>query len=99
MAGQLGLAADQYRGVDVGTNFDYQHQALTYVPTIAAPSNEPGNDWERALPIQIKALLDASQGRALVLFTSIKQLNNVYDAISDVVPGRATSRASSTRGS
>jgi ATP-dependent DNA helicase DinG len=86
MAGQLGLAADQYRGVDVGTNFDYQHQALTYVPTIAAPSNEPGNDWERALPIQIKALLDASQGRALVLFTSIKQLNNVYDAISDVVP-------------
>jgi len=86
MAGRLGLEEGNYRGVDVGTNFDFENQALTYIPNMPAPGGENPEEWERALPIFMKALLDASKGRALLLFTSNKQLNAVYDAIADLVP-------------
>jgi ATP-dependent DNA helicase DinG len=86
VAGRLGLELGGYRGIDVGTNFDYAHQALTYIPQIAAPSGQTQRDWEAALPAQIAALLQASKGRALVLFTSIKQLERVYEIVAPTLP-------------
>jgi ATP-dependent DNA helicase DinG len=86
VAGQLGLTNGDYRGLDVGTNFDYQHMALTYIPAIPAPSQKTARDWEAALPNQVAALLRASQGRALVLFTSIKRMNEVHSLVADTVP-------------
>jgi ATP-dependent DNA helicase DinG len=84
VARRLGFESDQaYRGLDVGTNFDYANQALTYIPDLPVPSDK---DWDRAVTNQIANLLQLSQGRALVLFTSIRNMNRVYNAIAQDLP-------------
>lgn len=87
MAGRLGFEEDLgFRGLDVGTNFDYARQALTYIPNIASPGQETAREWEAAVPAQVQALLAASNGRALVLFTSIERMNKVHSLIADTLP-------------
>jgi ATP-dependent DNA helicase DinG len=86
VAGRLGLTEGDYRGLDVGTNFDYAHMALTYIPALPAPAGQTQRDWEAVMPSQVQALLQASQGRALVLFTSIRQLERVYDMVAPTLP-------------
>lgn len=87
VAGRLGFEGKgDYRGLDVGTNFDYQTQALTYIPAIPAPTGQTTREWEAVLPAQVQALLAASNGRALVLFTSIKRMNETYELIARTLP-------------
>jgi ATP-dependent DNA helicase DinG len=87
VAGRLGFEDNfGYRGLDVGTNFNYQRQALTYIPAIPVPARETAREWEAAVPAQVQALLAASSGRALVLFTSIERMNKVYSLIADTLP-------------
>jgi ATP-dependent DNA helicase DinG len=88
VAGRLGLDIEpgSYRGLDVGTNFDYQRQALTYIPNIASPADPTRAEWEAALPNQVMALLQASRGRAFVLFTSNRQLDRVYHLVAPHLP-------------
>lgn len=86
VAGRLGFDGEGYEALDVGTNFDFAHQALTYIPQIPAPTGDTTREWESAVPTQVQALLAASSGRALVLFTSIKRMNKVYDLIADTLP-------------
>ena len=84
VAQRLGFAgAEEYKALDVGTNFDYATQALTYIPDLPVPSDK---DWDRAATAQIANLLQLSQGRALVLFTSIRNMNRVYNAVADALP-------------
>jgi ATP-dependent DNA helicase DinG len=87
VAGRLGFTnGDGYRGLDVGTNFDYPNQALTYIPQLPSPSGATAREWEAALGAQVQALVQASRGRALVLFTSIRQMNRVYNEIAGSLP-------------
>ena len=69
--------------LDAGTPFDYQRQAVLYVPThINEPSGKTRSAWEVQAVEVIKQLVDSSGGGALLLFTSNKQLNEAWERLS-----------------
>lgn len=71
VAGQLGLRGDggpDYRGLDVGSPFDYPQQAMAYV---AQHLPAPGRDGMAPQTMdEIEALVRAAGGRTLGLFSS-----------------------------
>ena len=86
IAGRLGIGS--FHGIDVGTPFDYEKQSRLYVPDNSFPSPQ-GNDrqkWEAASTIRMGELVKASDGRALLLFTSRKQMENAYETLSRSLP-------------
>ena len=73
----LGLTAyAPLRHFRADSPFDYVKKCLLYVPKrqAAAPENQ-------SLADQIVQLVSACHGHALVLFTSYRQMRNVYDAL------------------
>ena len=81
-ARQLGL--DDPHTVCLQSPFDYQRQALAYLP---AGLPEPNTDTytERVVEAVIPVLA-ASQGRAFLLFTSHRALRRAADLLTDRVP-------------
>jgi len=63
----------------IGSPFDYKRQALLYIPADMPEPNQQG--YQHATEQAILALAIASQGRALVLFTSHNALRTTYAAI------------------
>ncbi len=63
--------------------FDYANQALLYTPSGLTPQYGPGEE-EYALNLgrEIWRLIQASRGRAFVLCTSKRRMNEMYDLIS-----------------
>jgi ATP-dependent DNA helicase DinG len=80
----------------IGSPFDYQRNALTYVGhDLVSPKHEA---WEERMAERVKELIKASHGRALVLFTSYATLNKTVAMLEEklskdhtvLVQGRAT---------
>jgi ATP-dependent DNA helicase DinG len=80
----------------LGSPFDYQQNALTYVAhDLVSPKHEA---WQERMAQRVGELIKASQGRALVLFTSYATLNKTVDMLEEelskkhlvLVQGRAT---------
>ncbi|MCL4855098.1 MAG: ATP-dependent DNA helicase, partial [Bryobacteraceae bacterium] len=61
-------------------HFDYERQALFYVPQHMPDPRSPA--FAAAAAEEIKQLLKLSRGRAFVLFTSYQQMRIVYDRVS-----------------
>ena len=61
-------------------HFDYERQALFYVPQHMPDPRSPA--FAAAAADEIKQLLKLSRGRAFVLFTSYQQMRIVYDRVS-----------------
>ncbi len=71
VAGTLGLrgeGAPRWRGLDVGSPFDYQQQAIAYVAAHLPPPTREGTSAQ--LDDEIEALVRAAGGRTLGLFSS-----------------------------
>jgi ATP-dependent DNA helicase DinG len=83
---RLGLAADAYDQLDVGSPFAYADQALLYCPVHLPDPRSPG--FEAAMHDELTALVMASEGRALALFTSWKAMNAAADVLRQRVPWR-----------
>ena len=70
-AGSVGLRGDDapaWRGIDVGSPFDYRRQGILYVARHLPP---PGRDGPaEAMLAELVALLEAAGGRTLGLFSS-----------------------------
>lgn len=64
----------------VGSPFDFARAAMVCVPTDIPEPGQPG--YQKAIEGALIELLRATRGRALVLFTSISQLNTTYRAIT-----------------
>jgi ATP-dependent DNA helicase DinG len=76
--GRLGL--QNARTLVVKSPFDYQKQALLYVPHHVPGPQSPG--YVAAAASEITRILRASRGRAFVLFTSYSQMRAIYDRVS-----------------
>ena len=62
--------------------FDYQSHALLYLPQdIPSPANGDSRYFE-AVVSRITELIDASHGHTMILFTSYRMMEQVYDALS-----------------
>jgi DNA polymerase-3 subunit epsilon/ATP-dependent DNA helicase DinG len=64
--------------VALDSPFDFQSAVLLYVPKDIPEPNEPY--YQKSVEEAIVNLVRATEGRALVLFTSTSQLNNTYRA-------------------
>ncbi|MFZ5919095.1 MAG: helicase C-terminal domain-containing protein [Chloroflexota bacterium] len=74
------LGAEDADELAVGSPFDYQQQALLYLPTDIPEPNEP--HYQKTVEQALIPLIRAVQGRTLVLFTSYHQLRATQQAIA-----------------
>ena len=77
---QARLGLENARTLVVPSHFDYQSQALLYVPNHLPNPASPA--YVKAASEEIVRILTASRGRAFVLFTSYQQMRQVYDRVS-----------------
>ena len=77
---QKRLGLENARTLIVQGHFDYQRQALLYVPQHLPDAREP--TFTSRASDEIVRLLNLSRGRAFVLFTSHQQMRMVYDRVS-----------------
>lgn len=84
IAKRIGVTADD---VIAGTPFDYTKQSALYVPTdIPAPDRQGRAAWESLSIQRMRELVMASNGRALLLFTSAKQMRDAFGMLADLLP-------------
>ena len=83
-AGTLGLKGEDappWRGLDVGSPFDYARQGILYVARhLPAPGREPTTDAQLD---EIAELITAAGGRTLGLFSSRRAANAVAEAMRE----------------
>jgi ATP-dependent DNA helicase DinG len=82
---ELGLTGVET--MDVGTPFDYKTQARLFVPdrTTPDPSARTRGAWQSHAQHTTRALVEASGGGALLLFTSRKAMKDSYELLSTVL--------------
>ncbi len=79
---RLGLKGN--RAQLVASPFDYEKQALLYIPQNLPDPRTP--DFSRAAAEEIIDLLTLSEGRAFVLFTSYTQMKLAHERVSMRIP-------------
>jgi ATP-dependent DNA helicase DinG len=75
--GRLGL--DGARELIVPSHFDYESQALFYVPPDMPDPRD--SSFTQNATMRIRQLLEITRGRAFCLFTSLAQMQQVHDAL------------------
>lgn len=81
------LGLDECADLILGSPFDYKKQVLLYVPDdLEEPSDKP--EYADKLTAYIQELIEASAGRAFLLFTSYRMLNAVFDRLIEKVEYR-----------
>ncbi|MCD6486846.1 MAG: hypothetical protein J7K35_05915 [Syntrophobacterales bacterium] len=74
----------------IGSPFDYQTQSLLYLDKdLPKPDNENSSPFQKESLKVIEKLIEASRGRALVLFTSYRHLNFVTENVETGYPFRS----------
>jgi ATP-dependent DNA helicase DinG len=66
------------------SHFDFKTQTLLYIPRRLSTPSSP--DFGRDAGHEIMRILERTQGRALVLFTSYHNLNIVYETLRERLP-------------
>jgi ATP-dependent DNA helicase DinG len=79
---RLGLTAAAEAAL--GSPFDYERQALLYEPARMPDPGSTPHDYARAVAEQCGALVEASDGGALVLFTSYALMHRVHEALRPI---------------
>jgi ATP-dependent DNA helicase DinG len=77
---QKRLGLESARTLVVPGHFDYQKQALLYVPQHLPEPKNPA--FANMAAEEVTRILKHSRGRAFVLFTSYVQMRQVYDRVS-----------------
>jgi ATP-dependent DNA helicase DinG len=80
--GRLGL--DEAREVSLPSPYDYREQALLYVPRAFPEPRSPG--YDARLAEEVISLCRLSEGRALVLTTSYRQLDELAERAAPRIP-------------
>jgi ATP-dependent DNA helicase DinG len=73
------LGMEHARESVLPSHFDYENQALFYVPPDLPDARTPQFTVEAAE--RIRKLLEITRGRAFVLFTSYAQMNDIYERL------------------
>ena len=73
------LGLEHARESVLPSHFDYESQALFYVPPDLPDARTP--QFATLAAVRIRKLLEITRGRAFVLFTSYAQMNDVYQRL------------------
>jgi ATP-dependent DNA helicase DinG len=68
----------------VTSHFDYQRQAILYVPPDMPDPRSPA--FARSAAEKIRRLLEITEGRTFCLFTSYAQMNDIHDRLLGELP-------------
>jgi ATP-dependent DNA helicase DinG len=79
MQARLGL--QNARTLRVESQYDYGRQVLLYVPPHLPDPRQP--EFTRQAANEIEQILEASRGRAFILFTSYAQMRQVHELLRD----------------
>ncbi|HEX3426620.1 MAG TPA: ATP-dependent DNA helicase [Acidimicrobiales bacterium] len=91
LASRLGVPGGSYDELDVGSPFDYPHQALLYCALhLPDPRTEP---YEAAMHQELEALIRAAGGRTLALFTSWRAMDAATKALKERLPWRVLTQS------
>ena len=77
------LGLDHARESVVPSHFDYETQAILYVPPDLPDPRTP--QFASEASSVIRRLLEITRGRAFVLFTSYAQMNDIYDRLLGII--------------
>jgi len=81
---RLGLPEDT-RTLSFPSPFDYPNRTLLYLPKTSFP--EPADqNYPEMIQDELRRLLEVSQGRALLLFTSFRAMETAYYSLKDQLP-------------
>jgi ATP-dependent DNA helicase DinG len=78
------LGLEKAKELILDSHFDFSSQAILYIPRDIPEPREEG--WVRQACTELEQILEASHGRAFVLFTSYAQMESVYHALRDRIP-------------
>ena len=81
---RLGLAADEHVILDVGSPFDFEHNALLYCAVSLPDPRDPG--FKPATHRELEALITAAGGRTLALFTSWAAMREAVEYLRPRLP-------------
>ena len=81
---RLGLAADEHESLDVGSPFDFEHNALLYCAASLPDPRDPG--YKPATHRELEALISAAGGRTLALFTSWAAMREAVEYLRPRLP-------------
>jgi ATP-dependent DNA helicase DinG len=73
------LGLDHARELVVPSHFDYENQAILYVPPDLPDPRTP--QFAAQAADRVRRLLEITRGRAFVLFTSYAQMNEIYERL------------------
>jgi ATP-dependent DNA helicase DinG len=79
---RLGLAETEE--LIVPSHFDFARQSILYIPRNIPEPREEG--WLRHACKELETILQASKGRAFLLFTSYSQMEQVYESLKNSLP-------------
>ena len=68
----------------LGSHFDFSKQVIIYIPRDIPEPRE--QEWVGSACLHLEKILEASRGRAFVLFTSYSQMELVYGALRGRLP-------------
>jgi len=78
------LGLEESKELLLGSHFDFSSQAVFFVPKDIPEPREEG--WVRHACVYLEQILEASRGRAFLLFTSYSQMESVYQALQGRLP-------------
>ena len=83
LGARVGLPAKSFDDIDVGSPFDYEHNALLYCAVHMPDPRSPA--YGPAVHEELAALITAAGGRTLALFTSWKAMDSAAEAVRALV--------------
>ncbi len=81
---QIGLGAEAFEFIDVGSPFDYENSALLYCAVDLPEPRSP--EFEEASQEELERLIVAAGGRTLALFTSWRAMENAVEVLRPRLP-------------
>jgi ATP-dependent DNA helicase DinG len=78
------LGLPECEGLILESHFDFARQAIFYVPKAIPEPKESG--WAEHACVELERILEASAGRAFLLFTSYAQMEMIYHALLPRLP-------------
>ena len=82
--GLVDIMEDKTEELMLDSSFDWQQQTLLYLPSHLPDPNHP--HFLRQATEEIRQILEKTQGRAFLLFTSIKNMEEAYKSLKRQIP-------------
>jgi len=92
--GRLGL--DHAEGLIAESTFDYQSQALLYLPP--KMPDPRSREWPEAAAAEVVKIVNATEGRAFVLSTSFAGMRSLYDLVTPALDYPCFLQGSASKG-